>query len=284
MGKVKLAQVLARAGLHMAATTVGRMIREEDEPRPDPVAEEADDQPVRVVTAKRPNHVWHVDLTQMPITGLWVPWLPNALPQLWPFVWHVIAVCDHFSRACLGVAVFKRPPTSEQVTGFLDRVIAQRGKPKHMISDKGSQFDCNHYKQWADGIGVWLRFGKVGKHGSIAVIERFIRSLKDECMRKIRVPFELAEFRQELVLYVTWYNYYRPHMTLNGRTPVEVFEELKPANEKPRIEPRPKWPQESPCAAPQADVEGDPGAQPVIEVAFLEGRKHLPIVRVKTAA
>jgi putative transposase len=268
----------------MAATTVGRILKETDKPRPDPIAEETQDKPVRVVTAKRPNHVWHVDLTQVPSTGLWVPWLPNALPQLWPFVWHVIAVTDHFSRACLGFAVFKRPPTSEQVTGFLDRVIAQRGRPKHMISDKGSQFDCSQYRQWAADRSVRLRFGKVGKHGSIAVIERFIRSVKYECTRLLLIPFGLDEFRRELELYVIWYNDYRPHTTLDGKTPVEVFEELPPANEQPRFEPRATWPRGSPCAAPQADVNGEPGARPVLQVAFLEGRKHLPIVSLHKAA
>jgi hypothetical protein len=42
----------------------------------------------RRVTAKRPNHVWHVDLTTVPITtGFWTSWLPFALPQFSPFCW-----------------------------------------------------------------------------------------------------------------------------------------------------------------------------------------------------
>jgi hypothetical protein len=35
-GKVKIAQVLARAGLHMGATTVGRVLREDATPKPQP--------------------------------------------------------------------------------------------------------------------------------------------------------------------------------------------------------------------------------------------------------
>jgi hypothetical protein len=39
-----------------------------------------------MVTAKYPNHVWHVDLTIVPILGgLWTSWLPFALPPCWPF-------------------------------------------------------------------------------------------------------------------------------------------------------------------------------------------------------
>jgi len=39
----------------------------------------------RAVTAKHPNHVWHVDLTFVPPVGFWIPWLPLALPQVGPF-------------------------------------------------------------------------------------------------------------------------------------------------------------------------------------------------------
>ena len=40
----------------------------------------------RVVTAKRPNHVWHVDLTIVPTSkGFWTSWIPFSRPQQWPF-------------------------------------------------------------------------------------------------------------------------------------------------------------------------------------------------------
>ena len=53
MGKVEIAQTLARAGLHLGATTVGRMLKEPPHPTPEQVAVSTG----RVVTAKRPNHV-----------------------------------------------------------------------------------------------------------------------------------------------------------------------------------------------------------------------------------
>jgi len=91
MGKVRIAQVLARAGLHLGATTVGRILKE-----PDPVPEAAVAQGEmeiverRVVTAKHPGEIWHVDLTTVPTAaGFWAPWLPFAWPQSWPFCWWV---------------------------------------------------------------------------------------------------------------------------------------------------------------------------------------------------
>jgi len=72
MGRKRLADVLCRAGLHLGATTVKRMLRDKTEP---PAAETAAES--RSVRAKRPNHVWHTDLSIIPTTaGLWTSWLP----------------------------------------------------------------------------------------------------------------------------------------------------------------------------------------------------------------
>jgi hypothetical protein len=82
-----------------AATTVRRVLNEEGSP-PEGLSpetaeadvesqDEADAAKKRVVTAKYPNHVWHVDLTAVPIAGFWVPWPPFTLPQVWPFCWWV---------------------------------------------------------------------------------------------------------------------------------------------------------------------------------------------------
>jgi hypothetical protein len=70
-----------------------------------------------------------MDLTAVPIVGFWVPWLPLALPQVWPFCWWVAVVEDHFSRRAMGVAVFKGPPTAAQITAFLARTLRKATTP-----------------------------------------------------------------------------------------------------------------------------------------------------------
>jgi transposase InsO family protein len=82
----------------------------------------------RVVTAKCPGHVWNVDLTTVPTkAGFWVPWLPYAWPQSWPFCWWVAVVVDHFSRAVVGFAVFVKRPTALEMQRLLDRAISEVG-------------------------------------------------------------------------------------------------------------------------------------------------------------
>ncbi len=282
MGKVKIAQVLCRIGLHLGTTTVQRALESKPRSTPTPVSSSFP----RVVTAKRPNHVWHSDLTTVPTSlGFWVSWLPFSLPLRWPFCWWVAVVIDHYARRIMGFAIFENQPSSLEVRTFLGRAAATAGTaPKHLISDQGKQFKADGFQEWCKRRSIGQRFGAVGKCGSIAVIERFIRTMKNECTRRLLVPYQRDALRKELTLYVDWYNVHRPHDTLDGATPDEVYYRRKPACRKPRYEPRGSWPRGSPCAGPQVDIRGRRGARLELEITYLAGRKHLPIFELKRVA
>jgi len=84
--------------------------------------------------------------------------------------------------------------------------------PKHLISDKGVQFTQEGFEPWCRRRGIRHRFGAVGKYGSIAIIERLMKTIKSECIRRlVLVPFRRAEFETELALWRSWYNAKRPH-------------------------------------------------------------------------
>jgi putative transposase len=284
MGKVRIAQVLARAGLHLGITTVGRILKETG-PVPEEAAEDVSVE-ARHVTAKHPGEVWNIDLTTVPTqAGFWVPWLPFALPQSWPFCWWVAVVVDHFSRVVVGFAVFFRRPTSEEVQRSLSLAVSRVGRsPKYVITDKGRQFWCDSFKRWCRLKGIRPRFGAVGEHGSLAVVERFIRSMKNECTRHILVPLHLQAMRRELDYYAVWYNHHRPSQAFEGRTPWELYAGLRPANGRPRFEPRADWPAGSPCASPQAATRGKRGANLSLVVGYVEGRRHLPVIELRRVA
>ncbi len=323
LDKKKIAQILARAGLHLATTTVGR-IRDElgdDEPEetggePEPTAPggaagepgttphavEAEqvvpppESPASAiatrpapprVTARGPNDVWHTDLTVVPtLGGFWMPLLPFALPQCWPFCWWVAVVVDHFSRKALGFAVFDKQPTSQQVRQFLGRLIGKAGTaPKYLITDSGVQFTCADFAPWCKRHQIRHRKGAVGHTGSIAIIERFILTMKTGCIRLLSfVPFVQRAFRRELSLFVDWYNQDRAHTSLHGATPDEIYFKLRPKNRAPRFEPRARWPRASPCASPQTLVKGQPGVVIQMKVDYAGGRRHLPRVTLTRAA
>jgi len=213
------------------------------------------------------------------------PWLPFALPQRWPFCWWLAIAVDHYSRRIMGFAVFSQPPESKAVRTFLGRVMRNSGvTPRYLITDQGRQFTSTAFRRWCRRRGIRQRFGAVDKHGSLSVVERCIRTLKDECTRRLSVSYRQTEIRKELALFVTWYDQHRPNTGLDGRTPDEVYFGLRPACLAPRYEPRRKWPRRSPCAAPQTKIRGRRGVRVELHVQCLAGRKHLPIVELKRAA
>jgi transposase InsO family protein len=243
MGKMRLAQMLAQAGLRLSPTTVRRFLRQPMGPRShspgkfpgvadrDAIVQANTVTPksVRTVVAKYPHHVWHLDFTIVPTHfGFWVPWFPFACVQRWPFAHCVAVLIDHFSREAIASAVFKNWPSSRDTTDWLDVIIQSIGRaPKYIITDQGPQFG-EDYEDWCNARGIKPRFGAVGQHGSIAVVERFILSLKDECTRRIVIPLRIDEFRLELANYFHWYNEVRPHQSsVSGYTERSRWSEVR---------------------------------------------------------
>ncbi len=283
MGTRRIASALARAGLHLGETTVRRMLR--------PARTKAKHATLpadrHVVSARCPNHVWHVDLTTVPASGgFWASWAPFAVPQRWPLCWWVAVVVDHHSRRVLGTAIFPGEPAALDIVRFLRRVCRRlRSSLRHLVTDHGVQFTADEYRQWCVRHEIRQRFGAIGKYGSIAVVERFIRSMKSECFRLLTlVPLTRAAFARELDQYVAWFNAQRPHERLGSRTPDEVYFGKMPASRKPRFEPRLDWPRPARCARPQALVRGRPGVRVELDVQHQASRRHLPIVIVRRAA
>jgi transposase InsO family protein len=184
------------------------------------------------------------------------------------------------------VTVWKQQPTSAQVRQFLGRVIGRvAAAPTYLVTDRGVQFTAVGFRAWCGRHGIRQRKGALGKHGSIAVVERFFRTLKDGCTRLLPVvPLRRRPFLGQLRHFVGWYNAYRPHMTLSGATPDEVYAGRRPACRMPRWEPRTAWPRASPCARPQALVKGRPGARLELAVHFPARRRHLPRVTLRRVA
>ena len=299
MGKVRIAQLLARTGLQLSPSAVRRFLRQSIGPNRGPTEgfstrrnAKLDEQAVgagaseaaRSIVAKRPHHVWHIDLTIVPThVGFWVPWFPFNGLLCWPFGYCVAVVVDHFSRKAVAVEVFKNWPKSDDITSWLDVIMASiEQRPKYIISDKGVQFR-EAYRDWCAARGIKQRFGALGEHGSIAVVERFILSLKNECTRRILVPPQIDDFREELFTYCRWYNEVRPHQSLCGRTPSEVSGDVAAAVVA-RFEPRIRLLESNQRCRKPDSITVVPVDNLRLCVDRFEGRAHLPVVRLDRAA
>jgi len=282
LGTRRIANMLARGGMHLARTTVRRFLQKPRLPSlpSETATAPAPSETTRRINSRGPNHTWLADLTLMPTgTGFWVPWLPFAFVQCWPFCWWIVVVIDHFSRKVVGHAVFKQQPTAAEVCGVLGRAAKQAGRaPKYTVTDRGTQFG-DEYRAWCKRRGVRPRYGAVGKFGSISLIERCILTLKSEGLRQILVPPRRTEMQAEVSAIVDWHNGFRPHEALGGATPNEIYRKVRPAHRRPRIEPRARYPTH------RGDrLRGKKGALVRLVIGHHEGRSHLPVVRLRVAA
>lgn len=124
MGKVRIANVLCRAGLHLSATTVGRILK--DPSVWQPVSKAV--RPGRSVRAKEPDQIWNVDLTTVPTAmGLWCTWLPWSLPQRWPFCWWILwlSITSRGEPWASRCSINSRPPRLSKPSSA--RPFARRG-------------------------------------------------------------------------------------------------------------------------------------------------------------
>jgi hypothetical protein len=78
----------------------------------------------------------------------------------------------------------------------------------------------------------------------------FVRHL----VKQLKV-LQLQSMRRELGACAMWYNEHRPNQALGGRTPREGYIDFRPANARPRFEPRGSWPPRGPCASPRVPAQ-----------------------------
>jgi len=275
LGYGKIARFLWRAGLELGTSTVSRMLRRAAAPEPEPTRDRSH-RPVKRVVAEHPHHAWHCDLTEVPTSmGLWTSTRPFAHRLRWPFCWWLVVLADQFSARILEIEIFRRQPSAAEVRAVVDRAIAQVGVvPEHMITDMGRPFRRG-FRGWCLRKGVQPLFGRLGQYGSLPFIERVVLTIKRECTTRLMVPFSARAMRRELQLFKDWYNGMRPHDRLGGATPDERCRGAAAAGNRERFEPRPGWPADHVTARRVGRL--------ALDVRFVEGRRHMPVVTLKAA-
>jgi len=88
-------------------------------------------------------------------------------------------------------------------------------------SDNGSEFS----KHFTDRIRILHRHSRVRKPNDNAHLERFNRTLQDECLRSF--PLSVKIFNRELPGYINYYNTERLHMGLEFNTPEIILKRFQ---------------------------------------------------------
>src|SRR6476660_308017 len=130
----------------------------------------------------------------------------------------ILVVVDDCTRECLALV----PDTSIsgiRVARELDRLLADRGKPKMVVSDNGTELTSNAILQWADDHKVAWHYIAPGKPMQNAFAESFIGRLRDELLNETLFR-SLPHARVALEAWRTDYNTARPHSRLGWMSPI----------------------------------------------------------------
>ena len=161
---------------------------------------------LRDMAITRPNHVWAMDITYIPMARGFV---------------YLAAVLDWASRRVLS---WRLSITMEAAfcVEALEEALAKYGKPEIFNTDQGSQFTgaaltgvlaANDIKISMDGKGAWR---------DNVFVERLWRSIKYEEVY-LRAYDSVGEGRQSIGRYLDFYNGRRPHSSLDGMTPDQAY-------------------------------------------------------------
>jgi len=158
------------------------------------------------VTIERPNQVWAMDITYIPMARGFV---------------YLAAVMDWFTRRVLAWRV----SISMEVDFCLDAVdeaLTRYGRPEIVNTDQGSQFTSAAFTGLLLENAIRISMDGRGSWRDNVFVERLWRSVKYEEVY-LRAYDSVADARSSIGGYLTFYNRKRPHSRLDGRTPDQVY-------------------------------------------------------------
>ena len=161
---------------------------------------------LRSITVDRPNQVWAMDITYIPMARGFV---------------YLTAVVDWFSRRVLAWRV----SIGMEVDFCLEAVeeaLAEHGTPEVFNTDQGSQFTSAAFTGLLQRNAIRISMDGKGSWRDNVFVERLWRSVKYEEVY-LRAYDSVAEARTSLGRYLDFFNRKRPHSSLDARTPDQAY-------------------------------------------------------------
>jgi putative transposase len=161
---------------------------------------------LRKVAVTKPNHVWAMDITYVPMARGFV---------------YLVAVVDWFSRKVLAWRLSITLETGPCVE-VLSEALAGHGRPAIMNTDQGSQFTSVAFLKVLQDAKIAISMDGQGAWRDNVFVERLWRTIKYEEVY-LRAYRSVSEARRSLGRYLAFYNRRRPHSSLGGQTPDQVY-------------------------------------------------------------
>ena len=131
-----------------------------------------------------------------------------------------LTLCDEFTREALAVEV-GHTFTGKDVKRVLERVFLEHGRlPKYIRSDNGSEFIAAPVREWLLEREVKTIYIEPGRPWQNGKGESFNGKLRDECLAQ-EWFYNLREAKVVIEQWRKFYNFERPHSSLNYLTPTE---------------------------------------------------------------
>jgi putative transposase len=160
---------------------------------------------------RRPNEVWAMDITYIPMSRGFV---------------YLAAVMDWASRKVLAWRL-SISLTTDFCTEAVEEALAKYGKPEIFNTDQGSQFTSTEFTDLLKQNGIAISMDGKGAWRDNVFVERLWKSIKYEEVY-LHAYDTVSDAKAGLARYIDFYNRRRPHRALDGTTPDTVYFDSPP--------------------------------------------------------
>ncbi len=161
---------------------------------------------LRGLKAVRPNQIWAVDITYIPMTGGFM---------------YLTAIIDLYSRYVVGWDIFNTLEADNTLEVF-KQAVASHGKPDIINSDQGSQFTCALWTEYVEKAEVKISMDGKGRAIDNIFIERLWRTVKQDYVYLHPVNNGTLLF-VGLKGFFQKYNNKKPHQGIGRISPVQLY-------------------------------------------------------------
>ena len=166
---------------------------------------------LRNVPILRANQVWASDITYIRVRGGFA---------------YLVVIMDWYTRKILSWRL-----SSTLDAGFcveaLKEALAKYPHPDIFNTDQGGQFTSTEFTSILSNLNIRISMDGRGRWMDNVMVERFWRTIKYENVY-ISGYNTIREAWVGIGKYIEWYNYQRPHQSLQMRTPEEVYLSTQP--------------------------------------------------------
>jgi putative transposase len=164
---------------------------------------------LRKLSVTRPNHVWAMDITYIPMARGYV---------------YLAAVVDWVTRKVLAWRL-SITLEAEFCIEAVKEALARYGRPDIFNTDQGSQFTSLAFTQVLKTAKIAISMDGKGAWRDNVFVERLWRTIKYEEVY-LRAYANVPQARASIGNYLAFYNTKRPHSSLDRQTPDQAYFKL----------------------------------------------------------